>query len=150
LREETFYSLGHDAIGLALQEWRVRESEARRRREAERAVRNRTRFSFVASVTAVIAVVGVFLGRQVAHAQQQAQRVDALAAAADRVSRSDMNLALVAAIEAAVTAESIRPLYAAPHVDAREKLAQLLMQLPRIVVTSPYVRDSSTTVLNGS
>jgi hypothetical protein len=114
LGRDTFFSLGHDALGSALREWslreavREREEQLRRdeeiaRKQAERRAKWRTRMAVVAGCVGAIAAFWS-LGAQLENANF---RIAALIAAANRSSWSDLSIGVRAAVESVAATESL-------------------------------------------
>jgi hypothetical protein len=140
-RDQLAYSLGHDAIGLALYEWRLQQDEVARRVVAEGAVRRRTIAVMAAVVFALVVCAGSWLF--IADGAWRAKRVEVgyLVSTADRVKRKDPNLALFAAVEAAKLAQAIESrspgrFWRAPDPGPLHTLATLLASLPQTVSPS--------------
>ena len=137
-KEETFYSLGHDAIGLALYEWKLREDEAKRRWEAERKAVKLARWSMAAGALAI----GIFLGAWIwiTHQDREAKRTEigVLQAAVDRLSRKNVKLAITTAIEAVLAGESLGTWWSPADPEPVRNLQKILTSLPKKLVTPTF------------
>lgn len=133
--EQLVYSLGHDAIGLSLHEWKLREEEAEKRIQAERKYRIRTWVA--AAVISVITAIslGALWRAMDVEQKAKAQRVDSLTFASKRVSQRYPELATLAAIEAMKAEEAGPRFYSRPlsQQHGRERLAEILAASPKMV-----------------
>jgi hypothetical protein len=141
IRKEMLYSLGHDAIGLALYDWNVQEGEKTRRMEAERASRARLRWTWVATAAAIAAILaGVFTTDYYRYLKLLGE-VRALQAAVTRLSRTDPKLAVTVGVEAMVRIKDFGPvwsmLFPSPRHDITQALTKLLSEFPQPVKSSP-------------
>jgi len=97
---EVVYRLGHDAIGLALTEWKARADEAAKRVAAETRFRRRVRqWTAVGLAAAVVLAFAVYQAVTKDNLNKKA-KFDALTAAAARLVPTNPRVAAAAAVEA--------------------------------------------------
>ena len=154
IRREMLYSLGHDAIGLALYDWNVQEDEKSRRLEAERSSRARLRWTWVATAAAVTAILGGFVTSDYYRSSKLLGEVRALQAAVTRLSHTDPKLAVTAGVEAMVRTQEFGPIWSiisrSPRHEITEALTKLLSEFPQLVEFSPGFVPAGKTERFGS
>jgi hypothetical protein len=104
LGDELFYSLGHDAIGLALHEWKLRDEEAELRQEEIEQTKTAEKMARRRWTQAVFAVLLTLLGAAVTNGWQylynKRVELNVLLSASQRLKRTDYNLAVWTAFQA--------------------------------------------------
>ena len=133
-RESRLFSLGHDAIGLVLHDWKMRALASERLVAEEKASKRRIRNATFAGIAAVLAVAGVAIAMVVAVAKGRAdQKHDVLLRIASANGRSAPMGAAFAAAHATVVAKDMHRYEIWKQRDTRadELLANILAGLPK-------------------
>lgn len=105
--ETILYCLGHDAVGLVLRQWMLREEEAQKRRRIEMQERKRLKIAEVvgAIVLAMFVVAGLYIGELTN--RRQLVEVSVLQSVAETRFRSDPGISAAAALNSFLVAKNI-------------------------------------------
>jgi hypothetical protein len=141
-RNETRYSLGHDAVALALYYWEVEEKQAEEKRRAVVTFRRR---SVILVVIALLSAVSVATAVYTTYPYVSSvlQLGQALNLAADRVYVQNPNLAITSALQAnAVLNKPFVKVFAGTDESSTKRLADMISALPSKVVPRDAAGES--------
>jgi hypothetical protein len=123
---ETKYSLGHDAIALALHRWTVEETQAIQKRVAQRRARVRLGFLVASCIAGVVGTATV----AVKSIQDTSELAQALISSAQRRYVDNPNTAITAAIQANSVLEGNVGTYFLNRASSKQALVEMIAELP--------------------
>lgn len=140
--EIVLYSLGHDAIGLVLRQWRLREEEAEKTRAIELSELRRAKIARMAGIVGLTGLFLSFLYIGELTKRRKMVEVDVLQSYADNQFGQDPSTAANAAISAALVTDSIW--LKGLTRSSPTTLANIAATLPQATIRSSFVPSRRT------
>jgi hypothetical protein len=144
--DTTLYCLGHDAVGLVLRQWMLREEEAQKRRLIEMLERRRVKFVKVVGVLVFVIFVGAVLVIGSQENYRKIVEVSVLQSSAQSLFRDYPGIAAAAAIDSSLVAQ--RVWWNKPAKAPQATLASIAAALPKYTFQS-NLNNSGGTLVSG-